>query len=117
MVVFPNFSNFYEQWRKDLVKRGVNVRLSTEITRVLKRDETGVVVCLIKRTPAKDSHNPNSAWVPYDRESNADADAKEDEEYYDEIVLCVLYVNLPTIPSIRITYSTITIAPTLQNVF
>lgn len=100
MVVFPNFSNFYEQWRQDLVKRGVNVRLSTEITRVLQRDENGVVVRLIHRTPVKDSHNPNSAWVPYDRESMADTDAKEEEEHYDEIVLCVLYVSSHDISSV-----------------
>jgi hypothetical protein len=29
MVVFPNFSEFYETWRKNLVKKGVKVRLST----------------------------------------------------------------------------------------
>ncbi|KAF2110421.1 hypothetical protein BDV96DRAFT_583983 [Lophiotrema nucula] len=90
MVVFPRFSTFYEDWRKDLVSNGVNVRLSTELTRVVKRDGTGVIVRTIKRTPVKDQHNPNSAWVPYDDESNADAGAQEVEESYDEIVLCVL---------------------------
>ncbi|KAF2089795.1 flavin-containing amine oxidasedehydrogenase-like protein [Saccharata proteae CBS 121410] len=89
MVVFPNFSNFYEDWRKSLVERDVNVRLSTELTRVVKRDDKGVTVRLIKRTPAKDSHNPNSAWTP-DQNSNADADAQEVEEHYDELVLCTL---------------------------
>lgn len=90
MVVFPRFGEFYETWRKDLVKRGVIVRLSTEITQVVKRDKLGVVVKLVKRTPVVDAHNPNSAWVPYDRENNADAGAEEKEEHYDELVLCVL---------------------------
>jgi len=90
MVVFPRFSDFYDTWRKDLVKRGVHVRLSTEITQVVQRDKHGVVVKLVKRTPAVDAHNPNSAWVPYDRENNADAGAEEKEEHYDELVLCVL---------------------------
>lgn len=91
MVVFPNFSEFYEEWRKSLVKKGVNVRLSTEVTSVIKRDKTGVRVKLIKRTPAKDGHNQDSAWVPNTVEgSNADADAQEFEEEYDELVLCVL---------------------------
>lgn len=89
MVVFPKFSAFYEDWRKSLVSKGVNVRLSTEITRVTKRDKSGVTVRLIKRTPAPDGHNPNSEWVPYD-ERNADASAQEVEEQYDELVLCVL---------------------------
>lgn len=90
MVVFPRFATFYEDWRKDLVSKGVHVRLSTEVTRVVKRDKTGVTVKLIKRTTASDYHNPNSAWVPYDNENNADANAQETEEHYDELVLCVL---------------------------
>ncbi|KAF1831840.1 FAD/NAD(P)-binding domain-containing protein [Decorospora gaudefroyi] len=90
MVVFPKFSDFYERWRRDLVGRGVHVRLATEVTRVLKRDKTGVTVRLIKRTAMPDGHNPNSVHVPYDDEHNADPDAQETEEHYDEIVLCVL---------------------------
>ncbi|KAJ5064140.1 hypothetical protein J3E72DRAFT_244098 [Bipolaris maydis] len=84
MVVFPKFSEFYERWRQDLIKRGVNVRLSTEITQVVKRDKTGVTVRLIKRSPMPDAHNPNSAHVPYDDEHNYDADAQEKEEHYDD---------------------------------
>jgi NAD(P)-binding Rossmann-like domain len=80
MVVFPNFSDFYETWRKDLVGRGVSVRLSTEMTRVVKRDKNGVVVAFIKRTPVPDNHNPN----------DGDPDAEEWEEEYDELILCVL---------------------------
>lgn len=89
MIVFPNLSDFYETWRKNLVKRGVNVRLSTEVTRVTKRDKTGVTVKIIGRTPVQDNHNPNSAWVPED-DGKADPDAVETTEEYDEIVLCVL---------------------------
>lgn len=91
MVVFPNFSEFYEKWRKDLVSKGVNVRLSTELTRVMKRDKTGVTVRTIKRTAVKDGHNPDSAWVPDTVEgSHADGQAAEQEEHYDELVLCTL---------------------------
>lgn len=94
MVVFPRFGEFYERWRQDLLKRGVNVRLSTEVIQIVKRDNKGVTVKLIKRTAMPDSHNPNSAWVPYDDESNADANAKATEEHYDELVLCVLCVKI-----------------------
>ena len=93
MVVFPNFSVFYEDWRKNLVSRGVNVRLSTELTQVVKRDKNNVVVKVIKRTPEADGHNAVSAWVTppgSDPHGGVDADAQEGEEYYDEIVLCVL---------------------------
>jgi len=91
MVVFPNFSEFYETWRKNLVKKGVKVRLSTEVTRITRRDKNGVTVKIIGRTPAKDNHNTDSAWVPDSVDnSNADADKVETTEEYDEIVLCVL---------------------------
>jgi hypothetical protein len=91
MVVFPNFSDFYETWRKNLVKKGVKVRLSTEVTRITRRDKNGVTVKIIGRTPAKDHHNTDSAWVPDSVDnSNADADKTETTEEYDEIVLCVL---------------------------
>ena len=91
MVVFPNFSEFYETWRKNLIKKGVNIRLSTEVTRVTRRDKNGVQVKIIGRTPAKDGHTQDSAWVPGTVEgSNADADKVETTEEYDEIVLCVL---------------------------
>jgi predicted NAD/FAD-binding protein len=91
MVVFPNFSEFYETWRKNLVKKGVKVRLSTEVTRITRRDKNGVTVKIIGRTPAKDHHNTDSAWVPDSVDnSNADAEKVETTEEYDEIVLCVL---------------------------
>ncbi|KAK6433902.1 hypothetical protein LTR95_009918 [Oleoguttula sp. CCFEE 5521] len=91
MVVFPNFSEFYETWRQNLIKMGVKVRLSTEVTRVTRRDKNGVQVKIIGRTPAKDGHNQDSAWVPNNVEgSQQDGDKVETTEEYDEIVLCVL---------------------------
>lgn len=81
MVVFPNFSEFYESWRKDLVSRGVKVRLSTEVVAVLHRDNnSGVIVSLKDRTPSPDGHNP----------VDGDPDAPSYEEHYDELVLCCL---------------------------
>lgn len=83
MVVFPNFSVFYEDWRKDLLSRGVDVRLSTELTSILKRGKDGVLVSMKNRTPMPDHHNPVLG----------DRDAPEWQEEFDEIVLCVLYVT------------------------
>jgi len=80
MVVFPNFSNFYETWRKDLISRRVVVRLSTELTEIVERSDRGVVVRLKPRTPVPDHHNPDSA----------DVDIPTFEETFDEIVLCCL---------------------------
>jgi len=90
MVVFPNFSEFYETWRQDLIRRGVIVRLSTELTRVLSRSKNGVLVRTIKRTPVKDTHNPDSMWADGDQRSKVDSNAQEVEEHYDELILCVL---------------------------
>lgn len=88
MVVFPNLSEFYDAWRKNLLKKGVTIRLSTEVTQVTRRDKNGVAVKIISRTPAEDGHNPNSAWTG--ETPKADANAVETTEEYDEIVLCVL---------------------------
>lgn len=91
MIVFPNLSEFYGDWKKNLIKKGVDVRLSTELTRVVRRDKHGVAVRLIGRTPAEDTHTQDSAWVPNTVEGhNGDADAEEFEEQYDELVLCTL---------------------------
>jgi hypothetical protein len=78
MVVFPNFSNFYEDWKKSLEKKGVKVRLSTELVKVVQRDNNGVIV-LTKPTIARDREDLES-----------DSDAKESREEYDELVMCVL---------------------------
>ncbi|KAI1766924.1 FAD/NAD(P)-binding domain-containing protein [Hypoxylon sp. FL1150] len=80
MVVFPNFSEFYSTWMKDLVARGVTVRLSTELTEIVQRNKRGVVVKIKSRTPVPDGHNP----------TGGDLDAPTSEEAYDEIVLCCL---------------------------
>lgn len=80
MIVFPNFSEFYEAWRKDLVSRGVVVRLSTQLTRVISRTSKGVVVKLKQRTPVEDGHNPG----------DGDPENPEADETYDELVFCTL---------------------------
>ncbi|ORY57515.1 uncharacterized protein BCR38DRAFT_378265 [Pseudomassariella vexata] len=80
MVVFPNFTEFYNTWKMDLISRGVTVRLSTELTEIVQRGKKGVVVRLKARTPAPDGHNPN----------DGDQEVPPGEEVFDEIVLCCL---------------------------
>ncbi|KAI0113145.1 FAD/NAD(P)-binding domain-containing protein [Daldinia grandis] len=80
MIVFPNFSEFYGTWMKDLIARGVIVRLSTELTQIVQRNNRGVVVELKARTPVPDRHNP----------TGGDPDAPVTGEVYDEIVMCCL---------------------------
>ncbi|KAK6221353.1 hypothetical protein LQW54_001452 [Pestalotiopsis sp. IQ-011] len=80
MIVFPNFSEFYNTWKQDLISRGVTVRLSTELTEIVQRNKRGVIVRLKPRTPVEDGHNP----------AGGDPDAPAGEEHYNEIVLCCL---------------------------
>lgn len=80
MIVFPNLSNFYDTWKKDLIFRGVTVRLSTELAEIVQRSRRGVVVKLKTRTPVPDGHNSTDGV----------SDATISEEFYDEIVLCCL---------------------------
>ncbi|BGP12350.1 hypothetical protein JCM10213_006519 [Rhodosporidiobolus nylandii] len=80
MVVFPEESKFYTDWQHTLEKRGVNVRLNTEVVRVVERSKKRVRVVTRGRRPQPDHHNP----------VGADEDLPEQEEEYDELVLCVL---------------------------
>ncbi|KAF2192471.1 hypothetical protein K469DRAFT_735456 [Zopfia rhizophila CBS 207.26] len=74
-------SNLHPWWSLTNSAR-VSVRLSTELTKVVKKDKGGVIVRQLKRTPTGDGHNPNSAWVPHDSQSNAEKNAQEIEEHY-----------------------------------
>ncbi|RYP10590.1 hypothetical protein DL764_000560 [Monosporascus ibericus] len=65
---------------KDIVSRGVMVRLSTELTKVVLRNKNGVAVRLKPRAPVPDAHNP----------VGGDPNAPVGEDVYDEIVLCCL---------------------------
>jgi hypothetical protein len=61
------------------------VRLSTEVTRIIKRDSTGVKVAIRQRRAQKDHHNPGGETDP-----PVDTDMPETVEEYDELVLCCL---------------------------
>ena len=44
MVTFPKLQQFYADWKKDLESRGVDIRTSTDVTRVVSRNSSGVVL-------------------------------------------------------------------------
>jgi uncharacterized protein with NAD-binding domain and iron-sulfur cluster len=89
MVVFPNFSRFYDDWRKSLVKRGVHVRLRTEVTHVVRRDKQGVTVRFMQRSKSADGHNRDS-YMASESANGADSNSETYQEEYEETVLCVL---------------------------
>jgi predicted NAD/FAD-binding protein len=79
MVVFPNFKNFYSDWKESLEKHGVTVRLCTEVTEVLSRGNDGVKVRTRSHKTTENSSNRDT-----------DENVHEAEEHFDELVLCVL---------------------------
>lgn len=81
MVVFPEETAFYTKWKEDLERKGVTVRLNTEVNAIVERSKSkGVVVQLRGRRETEDKHNPNGA----------DQDMPIVTEHYDELILCVL---------------------------
>lgn len=94
MIVFPNFTEFYQTWKKDLEDRGVKVRLSTELTEIVHRDKKGVTVKIRARTPREDGHNAGTNLTPQypgpDDLAQKDQSNPQQEERYDELILCVL---------------------------
>ncbi|TVY39669.1 hypothetical protein LSUB1_G003575 [Lachnellula subtilissima] len=72
MVTFPNLHDFYEDWRRDLVSKGVDIRLETEVKQILQRNKKGIV---LESSPC----NFEGSTPP-----------KTKTETYDELVLCVL---------------------------
>ncbi|CAD6439841.1 50f5661f-7f20-4b5a-9adb-400bbf247e8f [Sclerotinia trifoliorum] len=78
MLTFPNLHNFYEDWRKDLESKGVDIRLKTDVTEIIQRDAKGVVM----------------STRPFDPDAN---DRKGEHtgpisktETFGELVMCVL---------------------------
>lgn len=73
MVTFDKLHDFYEDWREDLVSRGVDIRLSTEVTEIISRDSKRGVV-LKAQSVARDG-SPR---------------AEPTTEIFDEMIMCVL---------------------------
>lgn len=78
MFTFPNLHDFYEDWRRNLESKGVEVRLRTDVAEILQRNGQGIVL----------------ATRPFDAEAN---DWKGEytgpaskTETFDELVMCVL---------------------------
>jgi hypothetical protein len=78
MVTFPKLHNFYEDWRKDLISKGVDIRLSTDVTAILQRSNKGVVLQTRPFDPfAKDGASQNTS-------------PSLTTENFDDLVMCVL---------------------------
>jgi hypothetical protein len=78
MLTFPCLHDFYEDWRKDLESKGVDIRLNTDVTEILRRDEQGVIM----------------TTRPFDPDANdrrgKHTGPESTTETFDELVMCVL---------------------------
>ncbi|KAG8949188.1 hypothetical protein FRC04_008986 [Tulasnella sp. 424] len=86
MIVFPELSQFYSGWQRSLQSKGVDIRLSTEVTRIIARSSKGVTVGLRARVRNQDHHNPQSQDIT----ERAAFQSQETIEEFDDVVLCVL---------------------------
>merc|ERR1712225_81395 len=80
MVTFPNLHNFYEDWRKDLQSKGVEIRLKTEVAEITQRNDQGVV---IQTRPSSEDRDDDTTT------------SKSKTETFDELVMCVLADDAP----------------------
>lgn len=78
MVTFPNLHEFYEDWRKGLESKGVEIRLKTRVTEIVQRDGNGIVLRTHPSSP-KANHGVGEHAIP-----------AATTETFDEMVMCVL---------------------------
>jgi len=78
MVTFPNLHIFYEDWRKDLQSKGVDIRLQTDVTEILQRNKKGIVLSTRPFDP--DANNRNGTHTGPSSKT----------ETFDELVMCIL---------------------------
>jgi hypothetical protein len=79
MVTFPKLDQFYKDWTADLLSKGVDVRLSTDVTAVLNRDsKDGVVLQTRPFDPKVQDRGGTHTGPPTTTEK------------FDELVMCVL---------------------------
>ncbi|KAL8419994.1 hypothetical protein RB594_002954 [Gaeumannomyces avenae] len=72
MVTFDNLGSFYEEWRQDLVRRGVSIRLNNEVVKVAARTSKGI---LLQTRVVNDAGEPVS---------------ETGHEAFDDMVFCTL---------------------------
>lgn len=84
MVVFPEASKVYADWKENLQKKGVQIRLQTEVTRVISRSKKHGVQVGLK------PHKGTQPTTITDKQNGQAVPDGEVIEEYDEIVFCVL---------------------------
>lgn len=83
MVTFPKLHTFYDQWRQDLESKGVDIRLNTDVVRIISRDKSGVVV----QTRPFDSQARGNDPPAY---QGCHSSTETQTETFSDLVMCVL---------------------------
>ena len=79
MVTFPNLGQFYKDWAADLRSKGVDIRLSTEVTDILSRSSKDGVVLETRRLDSEAEDRGEVSASPLSA-----------TEQFDDLVMCVL---------------------------
>lgn len=98
MVTFPKLSQFYDDWQQDLRAKGVDIRLNTDVRRVVSRSsKTGVV---LETRPFNEQLNDKKGEFSAQniRDPRGDWTGPPSiTETFDELVMCVLADDAKTI--------------------
>lgn len=80
MVTFPHLQTFYADWAEDLKSKGVTIRLSTEVTRIVSRSSKFGITLETR------SFDPD----PRDRAKGHYTGPPATTDTFDDMVLCIL---------------------------
>lgn len=91
MVTFPHLDTFYKDWKSELEQKGVEIRLNTDVTTVLKRSEKDGVVLQTRSydTSLNEKAREFAPQVIHDPQGGYTSDEPV-TEHYDQLVMCVL---------------------------
>lgn len=92
MVTFDKLAAFYEDWRKDLVSKGVDIRLNTEVTQIAARTSKGVLLRTKSSTKGQQQQQNNNHDDDDTCSTSLGTNALSDDglELFDDMVMCTL---------------------------
>ena len=90
MVTFPKLQDFYHDWQVDLESKGVDIRLRTDVQRVVSRSSKGVVLETRPFDAEANSHAKEYAPQVIHEPHGEFTGPASQTETFDEMVMCVL---------------------------
>lgn len=90
MVTFDKLHDFYEDWRNDLVSKGVDIQLNTEVSHVLSRSSKGVLLRLTHVKKKEESGGRQQQQPGNGASGESGAGGGSWLELFDDMVMCVL---------------------------